>query len=109
MIKIQILTKCEECDGGYLPVGEAKDAQGRTYTRYVPCSNCNGSGKACKWISLEEFAILLRQMQCPHNDTFIEGGMHFVAGDIAEDFTERCADCGVILDGQVLGDIIDLP
>ncbi len=23
MIKIRILTKCEECDGGYLPVGEA--------------------------------------------------------------------------------------
>ena len=101
MIKIQILTKCDECNGhAYLPIGETEDFKGRKYTRYVPCSSCEGSGKACKWVSLEEFAVLLRQLQCIHKNTFFQGGMHFVAGDVVDDITEYCSDCG---------DIIELP
>ena len=34
MIKVQILTRCEHCHGqAYLPIGEAQDYQGNTYTR----------------------------------------------------------------------------
>ena len=33
MIKVQVLTQCKHCNGeAYLPMGEALDSQGRTYT-----------------------------------------------------------------------------
>lgn len=60
MIKIQILTQCEHCDGkAYLPECEDISANGEPYTRYRPCPQCNGSGKQTKWITLGEFADLL--------------------------------------------------
>jgi hypothetical protein len=37
MIKVQVLTQYEHCDGkAYLPIGEGEDIQGHIYTRYVP-------------------------------------------------------------------------
>ena len=62
MIKVQILTQCEDCEGeAYLPVGEAESNNGETYMRYEPCSKCHGRGNQAKWISLREFADLLER------------------------------------------------
>ena len=60
MIKVHILDRCENCDGeAYLPIGEAESYLGVKYIQYEPCSQCQGSGKQAKWISLQEFADLL--------------------------------------------------
>ena len=60
MIKVKILLTCEFCDGeAYLPIGEAESYTGERYIQYEPCSQCQGSGKQTKWVSLQEFADLL--------------------------------------------------
>ena len=60
MIKVQILDRCEHCNGeAYLPVGEAKSYSGEQYTRYEPCTQCQGSGKQTRWVGLQEFADLI--------------------------------------------------
>lgn len=60
MIKVQILTRCSHCDGeAYLPAGEAQSASGERYTRYEPCTACQGSGKGTRWISLQVLLELL--------------------------------------------------
>ena len=60
MIKVNILDKCEFCNGeAYVPVGEAESAAGERYTRYQPCAYCEGSGLYAKWVSLEKFIDLL--------------------------------------------------
>jgi hypothetical protein len=62
MIKVQILTTCQHCDGeAYLPIGEAVSFTGEAYTRYEPCPVCQGSGEQTKWVSLREFADLLER------------------------------------------------
>ena len=62
MIKVQILTRCEHCEGkAYLPAGEAESYTGKTYMRYEPCPQCQGSGKQTQWVSLREFANLLER------------------------------------------------
>lgn len=62
MIQVQILTRCEHCDGeAYLPIGEAESYTGETYTRYLPCPVCQGEGKMAKWISLRALADLLER------------------------------------------------
>jgi len=110
MTKVHILTRCEHCQGqAYLPVGEAQDYQGNTYTRFAPCSSCDGTGKSGKWVELSEFARLLAQAQCKHEHTSFQGGMHFSAGDMWDDLQEVCDDCGANLDKQTLGDTIDDP
>ena len=59
-IKVQILTQCEACDGeAYVPVGQAASYTGEKYTRYQPCSQCQGSGNQTKWVSLLEFGEML--------------------------------------------------
>lgn len=99
MIKVQILIHCEHCNGeAYLPNGEAEDCQGRKYTRYAPCPMCAGSGNQPKWVSLEEFTQLMRQVQCPHEHTSYQGKMRFSAGDVWDDIHEVCDDCGASLD-----------
>jgi hypothetical protein len=99
MTKVQILTTCESCNGqAYLPSGEAEDWQGKTYTRFTPCPSCEGSGLQPKWVSLAEFAILLQQEQCSHQHTSFNGGFHLTAGDVWDDLTEVCNDCGANLD-----------
>jgi len=48
MVKVHILATCSHCNGeAYQPVGETEDSQGHTYTRYTPCSICQGSGVGC--------------------------------------------------------------
>jgi len=107
MIKVQVLMQCKHCNGeAYLPMGEAEDCQGHKYTRHIPCSMCEGSGNEPKWINLDDFAKLLVQAQCPHGHTSYQGSMRFNAGDVWDDITEVCDDCGAKLDGQTLGDLI---
>ena len=62
MIKVNILTRCEHCEGDcYLPVGEVESYTGESYMRYEPCPECNGVGRQTKWVSLQEFADLLER------------------------------------------------
>ncbi len=110
MFKVQILDRCQYCDGkAYLPAGEASNWQGESYTRYAPCQMCEGTGERGRWVSLEEFAKLLADAQCKHEHTAHSGGMHFSAGDVWDDIEEYCIDCGVDLDGKTLGDYIKDP
>jgi hypothetical protein len=81
MIKVQVLTQCEHCNGeAYLPMGETEDYQGHKYTRYVPCPMCEGSGNQPMWASLDDFAKLLVQAHCPHDHTSYQGSLRFSAG-----------------------------
>ena len=58
-IKVKILTDCEFCEGkAYIPIGEAEDTNGGIYTRYIPCSYCDGSGLRTKYINLGDFIRL---------------------------------------------------
>ena len=99
MLKVQILDKCEHCQGqAYLPIGEGEDYKGRKYTRYAPCPMCEGSGEQTRWVGMEDFATLLRQEQCPHEHTSYQGGYHFTAGEVWDDIVEVCHDCGANLD-----------
>lgn len=62
MIKVHILDRCPYCDGqAYLPVGEATDWKGETYTRYLPCHMCEGTGEHGKWVSLTDFLAMLTE------------------------------------------------
>ena len=104
MLKVHILTTCSHCNGeAYLAMGESEDNQGNKYTRYIPCPICEGSGNEPKWIDLEDFANQLQQAHCPHEHTTYQGRMHFSAGDVWDDITEVCDDCGEKLDHQTLG------
>ena len=82
MIKVQVLTQREHCNGeAYLPLGEADDYQGHKYTRYVPCPMCDGSGNKPKLIDLDDFTKLLVQAAYPHEHTSYQGSMRFSVGD----------------------------
>ena len=99
MIKVQVLTQCVHCNGeAYLPMGEAEDSHGNKFIRHIPCPMCKGSGNQPAWISLEDFAKLLVQVQCTHEHTFHQSSMHFSAGDVWDDIEEVCNDCGASLD-----------
>ena len=107
MLKVQILDRCPYCNGEAMTfVGKAIDTNGKPYDRYSPCCMCDGSGENPKWISLQEFAEMLRQALCPHEHTSFRGSMHFSAGDVWDDIEEVCNDCGANLDRQTLGDFI---
>jgi len=84
MIKVHILAQCEHC----------KDEA------CLPCPQCQGSGNQAKWVSLAELATLLKEIQCSHEHTSFQGGFHFTAGDVWDDITEVCDDCGANLDKQ---------
>jgi hypothetical protein len=59
-IKVKVLTDCEFCEGrAYIPIGEAEDPNGGIYTRYTPCSYCEGSGLRTKYINLVDFIRLM--------------------------------------------------
>jgi hypothetical protein len=107
MLKVHILASCSHCNGkAYLPMGEAEDSQGHTYTRHIPCPYCEGSGNEPKWLELADFAKLMRQTVCPHEQTSFHGNMHFSNGDVWDDIHEVCDDCGAILAGRTLADYI---
>ena len=107
MLKVHILDRCPYCDGkAYLPMGEATNAKGESYTRYIPCQMCEGTGEHGKWVSLTDFLEMLKQTQCRHEHTSYQGGMHFNAGDVWDDIQEVCNDCGAKLEHQTLGDFI---
>jgi len=108
MIKVQILARCEHCNGqAYLPIGDATDWRGDTYTRYTPCPMCDGTGERGKWVSIADFITMLSQARCKHEHTSFQGGMHFSAGEVWDDIVEVCDDCGANLDKLTVGDYID--
>ena len=79
MVKIQILIQCEQCKGkAYLPASEAESTTGEIYTRYVPCSQCQGSTKQSQWVTLAEFAVMLEAAKCQHEHTSTRGSFHFI-------------------------------
>jgi DnaJ-class molecular chaperone len=42
MIKVQVLTQCEHCNGkAYVPIDEAENCQGHKYTRMSPAEELN--------------------------------------------------------------------
>jgi hypothetical protein len=99
MFKVRVLSKCLQCNGeAYLPIEECEDSNGRTYTRYMPCPTCEGSGNQPQWINLEDFARLLYQADCLHEHTSYHGSIRFIAGDVVDDIAEVCNDCGAHLD-----------
>ena len=99
MIKVQILTQCEHCQGqAYLPVCEDESYTGEKYIRYLPCPCCNGSGAQPKWISLAVLAALLEKETCFQQHTSFHGSLRFSAGEVWDDIHEVCCDCGAILD-----------
>ncbi len=99
MIKVHILDRCKQCDGkAYLPVGEAESYTGERYTRYAPCTQCQGSGKQASWVSLTKFYTLIAEAKCAHEHTSFQGGLHFNGGDVWDDIVEVCDDCGTNLD-----------
>ena len=107
MLKVHILDQCPYCQGqAQVPIGEGLDHKGRTYTRFVPCQMCEGTGECGKWVSLPDFLKMLKTAQCKHEHTSYHGGMHFTAGDVWDDIQEVCDDCGANLDRQTLGDYI---
>jgi RecJ-like exonuclease len=62
MIKVRILDRCEFCEGeAYIFDCEDVDSRGQPYDRYRPCEMCHGSGSRAKWVSLREFAGLLKR------------------------------------------------
>ena len=84
MIIVHILAQCEHY----------KDEA------YLPCPQCQGSGNQAAWVSLAELVTLLKEIQCSHEHTSFQGGFHFTAGDVWDDITEVCDDCGANLDKQ---------
>jgi hypothetical protein len=86
MVKVQILTQCEQCNGqAYLPAGETESCTGEKYTRHEPCSKCQGSARQTKWVTLAEFVALLEAVTCQHQHTSTWGSFHFSAGDVWDD------------------------
>ena len=99
MLQIHILDRCEFCDGqAYVYACEFVDNNGESYPRYMPCAYCKGSGEPDKWVELSEFVKLLREDECPHEHTSTLGSFHFTAGEVWDDLTEVCDDCGANLD-----------
>lgn len=98
-IKVKILSKCQDCDGqAYLPSTMGLDSRGIEYQRYLPCPTCKGSGQTGKWVTLDEFQKLLKEIECPHAHVSRVGEIRFSAGEIWDDFQDVCDDCGQILD-----------
>jgi hypothetical protein len=107
MTKVRILTTCSHCQGkAQLPSGEAEDYLGNRYIQHKPCPQCEGSGTQAKWISLQEFAALLPQVQCNHEHTSFQGRMRFTANGVWDEIHEVCNDCGATIDRQTLRDYI---
>jgi hypothetical protein len=103
MIKVQILTQCEHCQGqAYLPASEAVSYTGERYTRHRPCPCCNGSGAQPKWISLAVLAALIEKETCSHQHNSLQGSLRFSQGDVWDDIHEVCHDCGANLDQPIL-------
>lgn len=95
MAKIHLLVPCTHCQGqAYLPAGQGINCQGEAYTRYQPCPVCQGSGEMPFWADLRTLLQLLRQEACPHERTSLYGTYHFSGGELWDDLTEICDDCG---------------
>ena len=98
VVKIRVLQKCSACHGeSYLPSGETEDYLGRTYVRYKPCPNCQGSGMVGKWADMTEVQQLLEQSQCPHEHISREGSYHNSPDGVWDDVQDVCNDCGQVL------------
>jgi hypothetical protein len=99
MVKVQIITRCEHCNGqAYLPVGEDVSYTGEKYIRHKPCPNCQGSARQTLWIPLDEFVKLLEPVLCKHEHSSCRGRFHLSQGHVWDDIVEVCDDCGAVLD-----------
>ncbi len=111
MNKVQIQTKCWYCKGkAMMLVDELGFHTTDPTSRYLPCPYCHGSGDQEKWITLLEFIAMLNDpmSECPHNHSSMNGYIHFSGGEVWDDITEECNDCGAILDKlRPLGGFID--
>lgn len=88
-MKIRILDKCTKCRGeAYVALGKTLDYQGREYTRYVACANCEGTGLAGRWVDLKEFISLVKLTQCVEEQIPDLVDAHSSAGAETEDIHE---------------------
>ena len=60
------------------------------------CEHCNGEAHLPKG----EAESYIKEIQCPHEHTSFNGSFHFTAGEVWDDITEVCDDCGANLDKQ---------
>lgn len=98
-VKVRILSRCKECGGqAYLAMGEAMDSSGNKFTRYRPCSCCEGSGISGQWVTLTELLLMLEQSKCSHEHVSRSGGFHFSEGVVWDDLKDSCDDCGKIME-----------
>ena len=98
MIKVHILERCEACEGqAYLPDGMDVSNNGEPYHRYKPCSSCQCGGNQTRWVSLEEYTVLLEEARCKHPHISYQGNFHFTVGEAWDDLVEVCEDCGAVL------------
>jgi hypothetical protein len=68
-VKVKILTDCVFCEGkAYIPMGEAIDSFGGIYTKYIPCSYCEGTGLRTKYINLVDFIRLVESIDIMEPD-----------------------------------------
>lgn len=62
MLKVIVVENCRYCEGEtHVLVGEFTDADGKKYPRYMPCSQCHGSGQRERLVTLRELQTLLDQ------------------------------------------------
>ena len=63
---------------------------------HAKCEHCNGEAHLPKG----EAESYIKEILCSHEHTSFQGGFHFTAGDVWDDITEVCDDCGANLDKQ---------
>ena len=98
MVKLQILSKCQHCDGqAYLPECDDVDYKGNKYIRHRPCPICEGSGLIGEWVDLPIFLHLLEQEKCSHEHVSTTGCFHLSAGEVWDDIKSVCNDCSEML------------
>jgi len=70
MVKILILTTCQDCKGrAYVPVCEETSGTGAKYIRHRRCFFCDGTGKQTHWIDLHEFTRMLTAIAAEEQET----------------------------------------
>jgi hypothetical protein len=60
-MKVQILTRCDSCNGeAYIVAGVLDDFKGGTYPTYTPCPSCQGTGQHPKWLASTSSKLCFR-------------------------------------------------
>lgn len=62
-IKVHISTNCSFCEGkAYIPDGVGETCDSVFYEKHKPCPDCQGTGRISQWITLNQLANLLDQI-----------------------------------------------